>query len=162
MYSVWKYRSTSGTFIAVFLAPSLPLLAIALLEADSMPALSSFFTILVLWQMPHFYAIAMFRYEDYAAASIPVLPVVKGMHTTKLYMLGYILAFIVSTGMLLVFGYTGYAYLAVAALTGLAWLCLCIKGFRVKDDQVWARQMFRLSLVIIMALSLMISVDTVH
>ena len=48
--------------------------------------------ILVLWQMPHFFAIAIYRFDDYAAVSLPVLPVQKGMQATKIQMLLYIIA----------------------------------------------------------------------
>ena len=117
--------------------------------------------IVALWQMPHFFAIAMFRLEDYAAASIPVLPVKRGIRTTKIHMLLYIVAFMIAALLLTSFGYTGYSYLVVAALLGLAWLWLCIKGFKSENEQLWARNMFRLSLVVITALSIMISIDSV-
>lgn len=48
--------------------------------------------IFCLWQMPHSYAIAIFRYADYRRASIPVLPVVHGIKRAKHHILGYIVA----------------------------------------------------------------------
>jgi protoheme IX farnesyltransferase len=50
-----------------------------------------------LWQMPHSYAIAIFRFKDYEAAKIPVLPVVKGISEAKQQIVLYILAFAVAT-----------------------------------------------------------------
>lgn len=114
------------------------------------------FTMMTLWQMPHFFAIAIYRLKDYAAASIPVLPIKKGMHITKIHMMLYILAFIAATSMLTVFDYAGIGYLIVTALFGITWLGLCIKGFNCDSDARWARKMFVFSLVIVMTLSFMI------
>lgn len=119
------------------------------------------FMIVALWQMPHFFAIAMYRLSDYEAASIPVLPIEEGIKATKIQMLFYIIFFILSTFALTYFGYTGYLYLSAAALLGFTWLYLSIKGFGAKNDTVWARKMFLFSLVTVMGLCLMISVDTV-
>ncbi len=118
------------------------------------------FMILVLWQMPHFYSIAMYRLTDYSSASIPILPKERGNYVTKIHILLYIIAFIGATIMLMAFGYTGYAYLITALVLGFAWLWLSIKGFKSHNDKLWARDMFRLSLVIITLLCLMISFDT--
>jgi hypothetical protein len=65
----------------------------------------------------------------------------------------------IATSMLTVFGYTGYVYLISAALLGLVWLWLCVKGFKCGNDKLWARKMFIHSLVIVTVISLMISVD---
>ena len=116
------------------------------------------FSILVLWQMPHFFSIAMYRFEDYSAASIPVLPVQRGAYVTKIRMLLYIIAFVISTLLLQLCGYTSLAYLYVVAPLGLLWLALCLKGFKAQNDQVWARQMFRLSLVVVTAVCIVISI----
>ena len=120
------------------------------------------FLILVLWQMPHFFSIAMYRLEDYTAASIPVMPVHKGNHATKVRMLLYVIAFGIATFSLMFFGFTGYVYLVTAAAMSFSWLWLTIKGFKAEDDRIWARQMFRLSLVIITALSLSMSFDVIR
>jgi protoheme IX farnesyltransferase len=110
------------------------------------------FLMIVLWQMPHFFAIAIYRLEDYAAASIPVLPIKRGMFATKVQMLLYTLAFVAVSCMLTFFGVAGYSYLFVALFLGSVWSYLCFKGFRAANDKLWARQMFSFSLIIVIAL----------
>lgn len=119
------------------------------------------FLILVFWQMPHFYAIAIYRFNDYKAAGIPSLPLKKGVQITKINMLIFVIAFIIAGLMLTVFGYTGYSFAIVTALLGFTWLWLCIKGFWVSNNSHWARKMFSLSLVVLMSLCIMILVDMV-
>jgi protoheme IX farnesyltransferase len=109
--------------------------------------------------MPHFYAIAMYRLDDYAAAKIPVLPIVKGPRHTKTQILFYIAAFILANVALSLLGYTGYIYLIVMVLLGIAWFWLGIKGFKI-DNKKWARKMFYLSLIVILSLSVMLSIGS--
>lgn len=117
------------------------------------------FLILVLWQMPHFYAIAMYRLHDYKAASIPVLPVVKGARRTKIEMLVYIVVFIGVASLLTLLGYAGYTYLAVVLLFGVWWLQLGVQGFSAEDDALWARQLFKFSLYVLLGFCAAISLD---
>ena len=105
------------------------------------------FLILVFWQMPHFYAIAMYRLDEYKAAGIPVLPVQKGMKAAKVHILGYMIAYVLAVAALTVFGYAGYAYLAFVLIVGARWLVLAIQGFRTNEDAKWARKVFFYSLV---------------
>jgi protoheme IX farnesyltransferase len=116
-------------------------------------------SIFSLWQIPHSYAIAVFRFDDYAAAAIPVLPVKQGMPAAKKHIVGYILAFMAATLMLTFGGYTGYGYLAVAAALGLSWLHMAWSGCRTSDDRLWAKRLFVFSIVNIFVLSVMMSVD---
>lgn len=113
-----------------------------------------------LWQMPHSYAIAIFRLQDYQAARIPVLPVVQGVDRAKQQIVLYILAFAVATIMLALGGYAGYGYLAVACATSLWWLKMALSGYRQKvDERAWARRVFFFSIITITALSFMMAVD---
>ncbi|HJQ08272.1 MAG TPA: heme o synthase [Candidatus Saccharimonadales bacterium] len=118
------------------------------------------FIVLVLWQMPHFYAIAMFRQDDYAAARIPVLPIVQGIRRTKIQILLYIAAFAAAVTALTVYNITGYTFLAVMCLLTGVWFWRGLQGFAAMDDKRWARKMFLFSLIIILALSVLLSVDT--
>ena len=106
---------------------------------------------MVFWQMPHFFSIAMYHFDDYEEAEIPVLPIKKGMLRTKIHMVFYILGFILAALMLAVFNYLGTAYTIVTVIMGLLWLGLCVKGFRSNNDQQWGQHMFRLSLLVIIS-----------
>jgi protoheme IX farnesyltransferase len=110
--------------------------------------------ILIFWQMPHFYAIAIRRLDEYKAASIPVLPLKNGIKAAKIQILVYIIAFVIAAVSLFYFGYTGYIYLTLAIILGLSWLWLAAKGFKAVDDKAWAKQTFLFSLVVLTTLSI--------
>lgn len=159
LYSFWKTKKTYATLVGSISGALPPVIGYCAVSNRLDGGALLLFLILVLWQMPHFFSIAMFRLDDYSAAEIPVLPVEKGSRVTKVHMVLYIVAFTIAAGLMTAFGYTGMAYLLVAAPLGLAWLWLSVKGFKAKSDPVWARQMFRLSLIVVTALSIMISID---
>jgi heme o synthase len=117
------------------------------------------FLALTFWQMPHFYAIGIRRLKDYKAAGLPILPVKRGVLAAKRQIVGYILGFIVVVSLMTVFNYTGYTYLVVVGAVSLAWLRLALKGFKSKNDQAWAKQVFLFSLVVTLVFSFMLSVD---
>lgn len=161
LYSFWKYHTTYATIVGSISGAVPPVVGYCAVSNHLDMGGILLFLILVLWQMPHFYAISMYRFDDYRAASIPVLPVEKGIYVTKIHMLLYIIGFTTAALMLTVFGYMGIAYSIVAALLGFSWLWLCIRGFKSENNKVWARQMFVLSLVIVTALCIMIPVDVI-
>ena len=118
------------------------------------------FIILCFWQMPHSYAIAIFRFKDYAAAKIPVLPVKLGITRAKISMLIFTILYCVSVIMPSLFGYTGWIYFIIALASGLYWLYTGIKGFsKNTEDQSWARKMFFLSIINIMLISFAMAFD---
>jgi len=159
VYSLWKYRSTNATLVGSIAGAVPPVVGYVAVTNQMDAAAWILFAIVLLWQMPHFYAIAVYRIEDYLAASIPVLPTTKGMFLTKVSMSLYIVAFMVATLLLLTYGYTGIAYLVTAAVLGFAWFVLSLLGFQAKNDARWGRQMFRLSLVVITVLCLFIGAE---
>lgn len=159
LYSLWKTRTSYATAVGSISGALPPVIGYCAVSNQLDAGALLLFLILVLWQMPHFFAIAMYRFDDYSAASIPILPVKKGNHATKIRMLLYVIAFAISTVLLMVFGFTGYFYLIIACAASLAWLRLSIQGFKAENDRLWARQMFRLSLVIITALSIVMALD---
>jgi heme o synthase len=112
-----------------------------------------------LWQLPHCYAIAVFRFDDYHAAAIPILPVRQGTVAAKNHMIGYILAFLAATLMLTFSGYTGYRTMAVAIVLCSTWLYMAWSGYRTKDERLWAKKLFIFSILTIFLLSIMMSID---
>jgi heme o synthase len=109
--------------------------------------------------VPHSYAIAIFRFKDYQAANIPVLPVIKGISVAKRHIILYILAFMIATLMLTLVGYAGYKYLIVASAVSIWWLGMALSGYKATNDKVWARKLFIFSIIAITSLSVMMSVD---
>lgn len=114
------------------------------------------FLLLFLWQIPHSYAIAIYRLQDYLSAKIPVLPVNKGINFTKLIMLLFVVLCAIAGLMPSIFGYTGYLYFVIALVLGLIWLIKAIKGLYQHDHRQWARGMFLFSIIYISLLSVMI------
>jgi heme o synthase len=117
------------------------------------------FLSLTFWQMPHFYAIAIYRLKDYKAAGLPVLPVKAGVPAAKRQIVAYIIGFIIAVALLWFYGYAGFTYLLVVGFVGLAWLRLALKGFGTASDQKWARGVFFFSLVVTLVFSFMLSVN---
>lgn len=160
LYAFWKYRSFYGTLVGSIAGAVPPVVGYCAVSNRFDVAAFILFMILLLWQMPHFFAIAIYHLKDYSAASIPVLPIQRGIPITKVHMLLYIIAFTFTALMLSILGYTGSAYLIIVALLGMSWLALCAYGFNNSNDIQWARKMFVYSLVVIMTLCVTITLDS--
>ncbi|MET0612858.1 heme o synthase [Pseudomonas caspiana] len=159
-YSLYfKRKSVHGTLIGSLSGAMPPVIGYCAVSNSFDFAALTLLVMFSLWQMPHSYAIAIFRFNDYLAAKIPVLPVERGIKVAKRHILLYILAFLVATLMLTFGGYAGLNYLAVAAGMGMYWLYMAWKGYKAVDDTVWARKLFVFSIFTISALSFMMSVD---
>ncbi len=116
-------------------------------------------SIFTLWQMPHCYAIAVYRLDDYTAAEIPVLPIKHGTAAARKHIVGWILAFMAATLTMTFAGYTGYSTFAVAIMLGLSWLYLAWSGYKAPDERLWAKKLFIFSVLTISILSVMMSID---
>ena len=162
VYTFSKRKTSYGTVIGSISGAMPPLVGYLAVSNHLDSGALIIFLIICLWQMPHFYAIALFRLNDYESASIPVLPAVKGVKRTKVHMLLYTIAFAIAAMMPTFAGYTGYWYLGVVGLLSLVWLGLCVKGFWAQDDKRWARGVFFFSLVVVMGLAVMIPLDIVR
>jgi protoheme IX farnesyltransferase len=160
VYSLYlKRRSMHGTLIGSLAGACPPLAGYCAVSNCFDAGAVILLLIFSLWQMPHSYAIAMFRYEDFAAAAIPVLPVKRGMGTTKRHIVSYMLAFVAATLLLTLGGYAGNTYFAVAAAMGLSWLFMASSGYSTLEDRVWAKRLFVSSIVTINLLGVMMMLD---
>lgn len=158
-YSFLKSRTVYATAIGSIAGAVPPVVGYCAVTNDFDPGAMILFMIMVLWQMPHFFSIAILHLEDYTRVNLPVLPVEKGIWRTKVHMALYILAFIPTAALLTFFDYTGYMYLFVILSIGLAWLGACVQGFTTDNHELWGLQMFRLSLLMITALCVAIPFD---
>lgn len=158
VYSFWKKNSRYATFVGS-LAGAVPIV-VGYSAAKGSLDLCAFllFLLMILWQMPHFFSIALYRLNDYTAAALPVLPVVRGASATKVRILVYVIAFACTVPWLAFLGYAGPVYLVGMSALGLGWLALSLGGFKKNvSDAKWARTMFMFSLVVILAQSACIS-----
>lgn len=159
VYGAAKRLSIHGTLVGSLSGAIPPVAGYCAATGNLDLAALILFIILVAWQMPHFYAIAIYRLDDYKNAGLPVLPVKSGIEITKKHMLFYIYVYLFATLSLSVAGYTGYVYFAVATLLGLGWLFKAFAGSTAKDDQLWAKGIFRYSLICLSVLCLTIYLD---
>ena len=128
-----------------------PVLGWAAMTGDVGPEALILFLIIFLWTPPHFWALALYRVEDYRKSGLPMLPVTHGSEFTRLQILLY--TFVLFAGCLLpfVYGMSGWLYLAAAVALGV--------GFSLHAWQLWldysddlARRTFRFSLIHLSAL----------
>ncbi len=157
VYAYAKRHSVHGTLVGS-ISGAVPILAgycAASGQLDGAAVIA--FLLLAAWQMPHFYGIAMYRYNDYKRAGLPVMPVARGMLATKLQTLIYIVIFMAIASLLTIYHYTGYCYLVVMLLVGLAWFVKGVRLFNIKDDKLWGRKMFLFSLIVVLVMAVMLS-----
>ncbi|MGE7913140.1 heme o synthase [Lysinibacillus xylanilyticus] len=146
-YTMWtKRRTIYNTEIGSIGGAIPPLIGWATVSNDiTHPAILGLFFVMVIWQMPHFYAIAIRKHADYEAAKVPMLPVVKGMRRTYYQTNFYLILLIFSS---FLFGTLSVGIMLVALLLSIAWLVMSIYGYRSNKDQTkWATKMFVFSLI---------------
>jgi protoheme IX farnesyltransferase len=78
--------------------------------------------VMLFWQMPHFYAIGIFRHDDYKAAGLPIWPVRKGVRSTQKWIIAYTLLYVLAVIALGVIGAAGAVFTGVLGVLGLYWL----------------------------------------
>lgn len=161
VYSLYmKRNSVYGTFVGSLSGAVPPVVGYCAVTGQFDVGALILLVMFSLWQMPHSYAIAIFRFKDYQAAGIPVLPVAQGIEKAKRHIVLYIAVYALVVMLLPISGYTGLAFMAVACVTSFWWLLMALRGYRRDIDLTgWARQVFAFSIVNITALSIAMAVD---
>ena len=160
LYGYAKRKSTYGTLVGSISGALPPVIGYTAVSNQLDLAAALLFIILVCWQMPHFYAIAIYRSADYKAAGIPVLPVIKGFATTQYRILAYIAAFTIACTGLVIFGYAGITYVIPMIVVGIGWFAIGLKGLTSDEPTTWAKKMFGISLLVITAFCVTLAVDS--
>ncbi|GAB6465962.1 heme o synthase [Bacillus cereus] len=145
-YTMWsKRRTIYNTEVGSISGAMPPLIGWAAIYPDiTHPAILGLFVITVIWQMPHFYAIAIRKHDEYKAAKVPMLPVVKGVKRTYLQTNIYLIILI---AMSFLFSSLSLGLTLVALLLSILWLVLSIFGYKKMDSEKWAKSMFVYSLL---------------
>ncbi|MFN7134142.1 MAG: heme o synthase [Myxococcales bacterium] len=117
------------------------------------------FSILFVWQVPHFLALSLVLKDDYARAGIKVTPLERGEDSTRFEMIRYQVALVLISLMLVPLGVAGTVYVFCAAILGLAFLGFGAAGMRREAGIRWARSVFGVSILYLMLLFVALMVD---
>ena len=122
-----------------------PVLGWAAVRGDAGPEAWLLCLIIFLWTPPHFWALALYRAEDYARAGLPMLPVTHGNAFTRLHVFLYTIVLFAGTLLPFIYGMSGWIYLAAAVVLGVGFIAY---GFRLWRDysEALARRTFRFSI----------------
>jgi heme o synthase len=135
-----------------------PVLGWAAMTGDVSPEALILFLIIFLWTPPHFWALALYRVEDYRKSGLPMLPVTHGNEFTRLQILLYTFVLFAACLMPFAYGMSSWIYLAAAVLLSLGF---CYYGFKLWQNysDALARKTFRFSLIHLSALFAALLVD---
>jgi len=160
IYTIWLKRSTPQNIVIGGAAGALPPV-IGWAAATGSVAVEPIllFLIIFFWTPPHFWALSLYRVDDYARAGIPMLPVVAGDRETRRQIVLYtaILAPLGAVPWLL--GYAGATYGLAALVLGAVMIALALRLRAEQRGQAASRQMFAFSILYLFLLFAMLLVD---
>jgi protoheme IX farnesyltransferase len=159
VYTAYLKRATPQNIViggAAGAAP--PVLGWTAVTGHVHPYALLLFLIIFIWTPPHFWALAIFRREDYSRAQVPMLPVTHGVTYTRWHVLFYTVLLIVITILPYLTGMSGLFYLGGALVLGGAFLGYAIRLMNPPDD-FFAMRVFNYSIVYLMALFAFLLVD---
>lgn len=127
--------------------------------ANDLPAEAWLLVLIIFtWTPPHFWALALYRREDYKQSGLPMLPVTHGERFTLLHILLYTLVLIAATILPFIYKMSGYFYLASALILGGMFLAYAIALFRNYSDDL-AKRTFRFSIIYLSLLFAALLID---
>ncbi len=116
------------------------------------------FLIIFLWTPPHFWALALYRVDDYRKSGLPMLPVTHGSEYTRLQILLYTLVLFAAGLLPFIYGMSSWIYLVFAVVLGAGFVGYAVALYRNYSDEL-SRKTFRFSLVHLSLLFLALLVD---
>ncbi len=123
-----------------------PLLGWTAVTGEVAPGALLLVLIIFAWTPPHFWALALYRTEEYAKAGLPMLPVTHGNRYTRLHVLLYTFILFACTLLPYLYGMSGLIYLVAAIALGLTFITYAVRLYRNYSDAL-ARSTFRFSIV---------------
>lgn len=140
LYTMWSKRKyTLNTVIGSVSGAVTPLIGWAAVAPSYHMVPLVLALILFIWQIPHTFAIAIRRFDEYKAAGVAMLPVVRGFEFTKRQIVIYIACLLPLPFLLISLG---SAFVLIATILNVGWLIIGVNGFFTKDDLKWARVNF--------------------
>ncbi len=161
IYTMWLKRRTPQNIVIGGAAGAFPpMIGWVAVTGTFDPGAIALFMIIFLWTPPHSWALALFRKEDYANASVPMLPVVAGERATKKQMLIYTVLMIASTLAPVVLGVSGALYGVVAIVLGARFWMLNWKVWKAEGDK-HSKQLFLYSILYLFLIFLAMVADRI-
>lgn len=161
IYTIAKRKTVHGTLIGTISGATPPVAGYAAATGHFDVTALLLFLVLVSWQMPHFYAIAIRRFDDYKKAGIPVLPVVRGVKATILQIRLYILLLLTSIIFLIFQGDTGYFFSVFMLLLVMYWLRTSLTNPKKSEQTMWAKKVFLQSLLVLVGYNVALALSVV-
>lgn len=159
VYTGYLKRATSQNIVIGGLAGAAPpLLGWTAVTNQLDPQALLLVLIIFTWTPPHFWALAIYRFEEYQHAQIPMLPVTHGIQFTKLNVYLYTILLLVVSVLPFVIGMSGWIYLLAALGLGARFLFWAHKLYWTEKSVV-AMQTFRFSIVYLMLLFVFLLID---
>jgi len=159
VYTIWLKRRTPQNIVIGGAAGAFPpMIGWAAATGDIGWGAIALFAIIFFWTPPHFWALSLYRMDDYAAAGVPMLPVVSGPRETKRQILLYTLVLWPATGAPWLLGVAGNLYGAGALLLSAMFTGTAIQVWRNDSDRT-ARRMFTFSLLYLFLIFSLLLVD---
>jgi protoheme IX farnesyltransferase len=159
IYTVWLKRATPQNIViggAAGAAP--PVLGWTAVTGSIEPHALILFLIIYVWTPPHFWALAIHRRKDYAAADIPMLPVTHGNRFTRWHILFYTILLVIVTTLPYLTGMSGLLYLAGVTVLNIGFLWYVLLMMQNKDDRL-PMQTFGYSIIYLMVLFIFLLAD---
>src|SRR6185312_8224184 len=151
IYTIWLKRRTPQNIVIGGAAGAFPpMIGWAAATGDVSWVGVALFLLIFLWTPPHFWALSLYRSEDYRRAGVPMMPVVAGARATKRQMVAYTLVLLPVALAPTLLGAVGWVYGVVALAMSLAFIGHALVVWRAADDESGhpaARRMFKFSLL---------------
>ena len=162
VYTMWLKRRTPQNIVIGGAAGALPpMIGWAAVGGDVTVASLALFAIIFMWTPPHFWALSLYRSDDYARAGVPMMPVVAGARETKKQMLLYSLVLVPLTLAPYFLGVVGALYAGAASVLGAVLVAAAVRVWLVGEDAAEraAKQMFAYSILYLFLLFALMLVD---
>jgi protoheme IX farnesyltransferase len=163
VYTIWLKRRTPQNIVIGGAAGAFPpMIGWAAVTAEVSLASIALFLLIFMWTPPHFWALALYRRGDYAAAGVPMLPVVAGEAATKRQMLLYAVLLLPVAVAPALLGIAGLLYAAAAVVLGLIFVGMALAVLREDGAATGhraAKRMFAFSILYLFLLFALLIVD---
>ncbi|MGA1313255.1 MAG: heme o synthase [Pelagibacteraceae bacterium] len=164
IYTIWLKRKTPQNIVIGGAAGALPPVigwAVATGSVSIEPLI--LFLIIFIWTPSHFWALSLYKSNDYKKANIPMLPVVAGVQKTKLNILVYALLLAPTVTSLYFFNFSSFEYLIISSALTAYYIYLCYLLFKEKNNKtsnIIARKIFVYSIFYLFIIFVLVLIDS--